>query len=205
MKSRKTIEDVSTWYKTEGWYKQLLFEGYRVIKPYLTGKTLLEIGPADGVMTKLLHRHFTAMTLLEPAHIYVQYLQKQFPDAKVVETTVEDFHPKTTYDTIVMAHVLEHIEDFDRALRKLRPAMHKKSRLIIIVPNAHAPQRRISVALGIIPKLDALNRRDKRLDHKRVYTLDLLKQHITRAGFHIQQSGNILFGMDIYCIVTGET
>jgi len=192
MTQQHIINKVSSWYKTAGFYKRLVGFGFQTIQPYLTGKSLLEIGPADGAMTRLFAPPFTKLTLIEPSKNYVKLLHKQFPQADIHQTFIEHFKTEKIFDTIVMAHVLEHVGQPVSVLKRLRTMMHKKSRLILIVPNADSLHRNLGVSMGLLSKTTALNDYDKKLGHKRVYTRSLLQKHIAAAGFKIQSRGGIM-------------
>ena len=191
MNTHTDINTVSSWYKTAGFYKTLVSLGFETILPFFRGKTLLEIGPADGAMTELLVKHFSRITLLEPSMRYTTMLKSRFPHAVITQGFIESFIPKETYDTIVMAHVLEHVSNPMSALGNLKKAMNKSSRLIIIVPNADSLHRYLGVAMELLPKRTALNAYDKKLGHKRVYTKTLLTEHIHKSGLKIIHTGGI--------------
>lgn len=192
MNKHADVNTVSSWYKTGGFYKTLVNLGFETIQPFFRGQSLLEIGPADGAMTEFLVKHFSRVVLLEPSKRYVNILKSRFPHAVVMQQFVESFVPTATYDTIIMAHVLEHIENPVSALVNLKKAMHQSSRLIIIVPNADSVHRHLGVAMGLLPQRTALNAYDKQLGHKRVYTRALLTKHIHDSGLEITHSGGIL-------------
>jgi len=192
MKKQQIIERVSSWYTTSGFYKQLVNFGFQTIQPFLKGKTVLEIGPADGAMTKLLTRRFSHISLIEPSHKYATMLQKAFPKATIYQSFVENFHPPQTYDTIVMAHVLEHVPRPVQALKHLKKAMRKSSRLIIVVPNANSIHRHVGVAMHLLNDVHDLNAYDKKLGHQRIYDSVLLRSHIKRAGLSIVAQGGIM-------------
>jgi 2-polyprenyl-3-methyl-5-hydroxy-6-metoxy-1,4-benzoquinol methylase len=192
MKKQQTVDRVSSWYTTAGFYKQLVQFGFRTIQPFLNGKTVLEIGPADGAMTTLLSDHFPDISLVEPSGKYAIMLHKKFPEAVIHQSLVENFHPPGTYDTIIMAHVLEHITDPVLALKHLKKAMQKSSRLIIIVPNADSIHRHVGVAMHLLRNIHDLNAYDKKLGHQRVYDRAQLHSHIKRAGLSIVSEGGIM-------------
>jgi 2-polyprenyl-3-methyl-5-hydroxy-6-metoxy-1,4-benzoquinol methylase len=192
MKKQSAIETVSSWYKTEGFYKDLVSFGFETIKPFLKGKTLLEIGPADGAMTKLLAPRFSHISLIEPSEKYAKLLRKEFPGATIHRTFLEQFSPTQTYDTIIMAHVLEHVDQPVTALKKLTISMNASSRLIIIVPNAQSLHRHLGVAMGLLKTVYSLNAYDKKLGHKRVYDHTQLHNDIHSAGLRCIRDGGIM-------------
>lgn len=192
MKTTNTIEQVSSWYTTDGFYAQLVRLGHKTIQPYFYGTSLLEIGPADGAMTQLLTADFSRVTLLEPSQKYAKQLRAQFPDATIIQNTAEHVDTTVTYDTIILAHVLEHISKPVSTLKRIRKLMKPKSKLIIIVPNANSIHRFVGVGMGLIAKRTHLTPYDHKLGHKRVYTPELLTKHIQQANLRVVASGGIL-------------
>ena len=57
------------------------------------------------------------------------------PNVKFIKVSVEDFNPKTKFDTIIMLHVLEHLENPIGVLKKLYDILNKGGKIIIAVPN----------------------------------------------------------------------
>lgn len=72
---------------------------------------LLELGPAEGVMTELLAPHFDRMTLVDGSEQFCKSLQGRFPKATVVHSLFEEFSTAESFDTIVLGHVLEHVDN----------------------------------------------------------------------------------------------
>jgi 2-polyprenyl-3-methyl-5-hydroxy-6-metoxy-1,4-benzoquinol methylase len=192
MKRQHVIDKVSSWYKTAGFYQRLVGLDIRTIQPYLTGRSLLEIGPADGAMTQFLTRKFSELTLVEPSKTYAALLRKKFPAADIRQTVIEHFTTEKIFDTIIMAHVLEHVGQPVSILKRVKKLMQRTSQLILIVPNANSLHRHLGVAMGLIPRITALNAYDTKLGHRRVYTRKLLQKHIREAGLKVKSYGGIM-------------
>src|SRR5580692_176578 len=90
----------------------------QVFAPFLQGRRCLEMGPAEGVMTPHLARAFPDLTLLEGAGAFCVSLRQRFPKATVVRSLFEEFAPTQPFDTIVLGHVLEHVDDPVEILRR---------------------------------------------------------------------------------------
>ena len=62
----------------------------------------------------------------------------------------EEFDPVRTFDTIVMEHVLEHVDDPKLVLEKAKKWAHKNSIFIIGVPNSESLHRLAAVKMGLL-------------------------------------------------------
>ena len=69
-------------------------------------------------MTAHLARAFPDLTLVEGAEAFCADLRQRFPAVTVVRSLFEDFVPAELYDTIILGHVLEHVENPVDLLRK---------------------------------------------------------------------------------------
>ena len=178
------LADVSAWYRTEGFYKRLVGYCYRSMKPFFRGESCLELGCADGAMTRLLLRDFKAVTAVDGSQTYVNEVRKRIrsPKLTVERALFERYRPARTFDTIVMAHVLEHVADPVALLRRSKSWLSKGGCIIVDVPNAHSIHRRVGVKMGLLEAPHSLNNLDKRLGHRRVYYADTLLTHAKRAG-----------------------
>ena len=84
---------------------------FKVAERYLVGDNLLEMGPAEGVMTELLATTGKRMTLVEGSSLFCEDLRKRFPRANVVLALFEEYQPSELFDNIILGHVLEHVQD----------------------------------------------------------------------------------------------
>src|SRR5437868_1722361 len=110
-KERRSLKDVAGWYKNTNWgfYTRLVWYSYLSIKPYFKGGKCLEMGPADGEMTQFLASDFKSLHVVDAADKYVKSAEKLAPNIKGFTSLFEEFEPKERYDTIILAHVLEHV------------------------------------------------------------------------------------------------
>jgi len=103
----------------------------------------------------------------------------------------EEFSPNRKYDTIIMEHVLEHIEYPIKILKSVKKWLTAEGVLIIGVPNAKSFHRLAAVQMGLLSSEYALNDRDKQLGHYRVYDFNLLIHDIEKAGFTVIHQGGV--------------
>jgi hypothetical protein len=89
----------------------------------------------------------------------------------------------------VLAHLLEHVADPLAILRRIRPWLTARGRLICLVPNALSLHRQLGVQLGTLKRPTDLSALDKKVAHRRVYTPETLKQTVGRAGYTVVHFG----------------
>jgi len=101
-----------------------------LIMENLKGKIVLEIAVGRGYMAKKIHEAGHNVTAGDI--IINDELKSNNPDIKFVETNIENmpFEDKE-FDSVVCTHTLEHVLDFQAAVRELRRV---GKRLIICVP-----------------------------------------------------------------------
>lgn len=186
------IEKLSHWYgNTElDFDRELISYRYKSIRRYFKGDSCLEIGPAQGIMTQLLVKDFKKITLAEAS----ANLLRQIPDYKNVtkiHSTIEDFDNEDLFDTIILDHVLEHIEHPVKALKRISKSLKKNGVFIIGVPNAKSLHRMLGVKMGKLKSVYTLNERDKELGHYRVYDIDTLNSHVIKAGMKVKANDGV--------------
>jgi 2-polyprenyl-3-methyl-5-hydroxy-6-metoxy-1,4-benzoquinol methylase len=183
-----------------GWYQsgQLDFDRrmieykYRVFKTWLRGPKGLELGPADGTMTRHLIGDFQELTVVDGS----QQLLATIPAASnlvKVHALFEEYNPSSKFDTILMGHILEHIENPVSLLERARNWLAPKGCLIASVPNGHSIHRLAGVKMGFLAHPCELNERDHALGHRRVYTPAAFHEEFRRANLTVVTSGGIFF------------
>lgn len=194
---KERLEKIASYYRTGGLYKKLVGYGFRTILPHFKPGDALEVGAADGAMTKLAHRYFKNYHIVEGSKTFCDMLRKMFPFAVVFEELIEDLDPIKTYDNIILAHVLEHVEDPVYVLRHLMKFAKAGTVLFIIVPNANSIHRLAAVEMGILKHPQELAARDYEVGHRRVYTKDDLISDINESAddksyWHVREEKGIL-------------
>jgi glycosyltransferase involved in cell wall biosynthesis len=110
------------------------------IGPYM-GDRILEVGSGIGNVSRFLpKRERLTVSDLDPK--YLTILQDTFGDNSIVDVTHLDVTSDADvqalgegeYDTIVFLNVLEHIDDDEGAIRRLRKLLAPGGRMIILVP-----------------------------------------------------------------------
>jgi 2-polyprenyl-3-methyl-5-hydroxy-6-metoxy-1,4-benzoquinol methylase len=168
----------------------LVNEGFKQFKPHFVGESCLELGPATGYMTEMLVDCFKQVTVVEGS---VELFNKipDFDNITKHNCLFENFETTEKFDTIILNHVLEHIEFPDLLLNDIYSWLAEDGICIIGVPNAKSFHRLAAVKMGLLNTEYDLNQRDVELGHYRVYDLDLLKNQVNNAGFKILEEGGI--------------
>ena len=163
---------------------------FKVAERYLVGDNLLEMGPAEGVMTELLATTGKRMTLVEGSSLFCEDLRKRFPRANVVLALFEEYQPSELFDNIILGHVLEHVQDpvdiLSRAKQWLKAGT---GRLFAAVPNARSLHRQAAVIMVMLPQEDALNEMDIHHGHRRVFNPETYRNAFYQAGLQIEIFG----------------
>lgn len=159
---------------------------FSTLLPYLRGKSCLELGSAEGVMTRLLAPNFDSLTVVEGAPQLAAAIPA-LPNTDVVCCLFEDFSPSQTFDSIVLEHVLEHVNDPVDLLLKAQEWLSPGGRMLIGVPNAESLHRLAAVKMGLLASPTTLNARDLAVGHRRVYSLSTLRADLDQAGLKIEQ------------------
>jgi 2-polyprenyl-3-methyl-5-hydroxy-6-metoxy-1,4-benzoquinol methylase len=156
-----------------------------VFARFWKGTRCLELGPAEGVMTRALAQAFPDLTLVEGAEAFCASLRNRFPRAIVVRSLFEDFAPAAVFDTIVLGHVLEHVEDPVEILRRAGNWLAPDGVVCCAVPNARSLHRQVAVILGMLESEHSLNPTDLHHGHRRVYHPERFRADFLAAGLRI--------------------
>lgn len=82
-----------------------------IFRRFMRAGSVLELGPAEGVMTDVLYPYFGDYTVVDGADFFVDAIKKRYPAIKGHAALFEEFRPSRSYDNIILGHVLEHVEN----------------------------------------------------------------------------------------------
>jgi 2-polyprenyl-3-methyl-5-hydroxy-6-metoxy-1,4-benzoquinol methylase len=170
--------------------ERLVENGFNTFKTFFKGSSCLELGPATGYMTKYLANEFEKLTVVEGSKTLIEQIPN-FQNLIKVHSLFEEYEPTELYDTIIMNHVLEHIENPIELLKRIYGWLSNDGIFIVGVPNAKSFHRLAAVEMGLLNTEFELNKRDVELGHYRVYDIDSLKNHVLSANFKIIKEGGI--------------
>jgi len=164
---------------------------YTIFKRYLADVVdVLEIGPAEGIMTELLVSDGFKVTCVEGSEFFCKALKERFPDLEVHNVLLENFNPAKKYGAIILGHVLEHVDDPVKILKMARNWIHPKSgKILAAVPNAKSLHRQAAVAMGLILSEYTMSEKDVHHGHRRIYDHESFARDFINAGFKIEKMG----------------
>lgn len=190
----KRVESLSDWYLKEqlDFDKRLIRFRYETIKPKLVGKRGLELGPAEGEMTQFLIHDFEQLTIVEGS----SELLAQIPEREnlvKIHSLFEEFRPEQPFDSIILEHVLEHVDDPVGLLARVKNWLAPEGKLFLGVPNGNSIHRLVAVKMGLLDNPCKLNSRDHALGHRRVYTPQTFRVDIEKSGLNVLEMGGVYF------------
>lgn len=102
-------------------------------------KKLLDVGAGNGDLTRHIIDSFQRVVLLEPAEVLYKQLQTRFPQAQIVNATLEDFSLTENFDFILASHVFIYISHIDQAITKLFSNLNQEGKIVIIMLDNESP------------------------------------------------------------------
>ncbi|HEY3117907.1 MAG TPA: glycosyltransferase [Chloroflexota bacterium] len=158
---------------------------WRLLEPHI-GQRVLEIGAgASGITRFLAGREYLLAAQSHPT--YLRNLQERYRSWDGIEIAELDPAqnewrglPEAGFDTVVAAHVLEHLEDDTALLRNAYNTLQPGGRAILVVPGAPGAYGTIDEAMG----------------RRRRYRRQDLTDRLTSAGFELVSCQSFdLFGL----------
>jgi 2-polyprenyl-3-methyl-5-hydroxy-6-metoxy-1,4-benzoquinol methylase len=162
---------------------------FKVLSRHLKGPSVLELGPAEGLMTDLLITTGSNITVVEGSQIFCESLKRRFHQIQIVHSLFETFQPTARFDTIILGHVLEHVIDPVGLLKQAKGWLNPGGRIFCAVPNANSIHRQAAVIMGLLKSEVSLNESDLQHGHRRVFSPQELKSTFIEAGLLIQLFG----------------
>jgi 2-polyprenyl-3-methyl-5-hydroxy-6-metoxy-1,4-benzoquinol methylase len=181
--------------KVAGWYQPsanrmesyLINRRIQVMLPFVEGPRVLELGCSEGIMTKFLAQKFSRLTVIDGSKKYIDNVRASIKNetVKFSVSLFEKFDTQERFDDIIMANILEHVEDPVLILKKAGEWLDGGGRIHIMVPNARSLHRRLGQKMGIIEDVASPSENDKKIGHRRVYTQETLESDIKKSGLAV--------------------
>jgi 2-polyprenyl-3-methyl-5-hydroxy-6-metoxy-1,4-benzoquinol methylase len=152
------------------------------------GGSLLEMGVGHGFCSLRLAGHFKRHIIIEGSGQIIEKFRTEacgIEHIEIIQTFFEDFTSEEKFDVILMGFVLEHVEDPNFIVDKFRSFLKPNGSIFITVPNAHALNKRLGYEAGMITDLDTLSEADLALGHKRLFTVDSIRDLAEKNGCRI--------------------
>ncbi len=163
--------------------------------PFWKAGNLLELGSFKGDFTRRLLPFFNDITCVEASDEAVEIAKKEFGDkVKFYNSLFETVDLPTKYDSIVLTHVLEHIDDPVALMRRINNEwLSDTGRFFLVCPNANAPSRQIAVKMGLISHNAAVTPAEVEHGHRITYSLDTLERDAKASGLRVVHRSGIFF------------
>ena len=167
----------------------------RSFEPFFQKGSLLELGSFKGDFTLRLLPYFNDVTCVEASDAAIKEARSRLGDKVMfVNAVFEKVVLPRRYDNIVLTHVLEHLDDPLRVLRRINEEwLSPGGRVFLVCPNANAPSRQIAVKMGLITHNAAVTPAEAEHGHRRTYSLDTLERDATAAGLKVLHRSGVFF------------
>ncbi len=163
--------------------------------PFFREGNFLELGSFKGAFTKRFISHFNDITCVEASDEAIQIAKAELGNKiTYINSLFETVMLPKKYDNIVLTHVLEHIDDPVKVLKRINDEwLSDTGRFFLVCPNANAPSRQIAVKMGLISHNAAVTPAEKEHGHRITYSLDTLERDAKAAGLKVVHRSGIFF------------
>lgn len=165
-------------------------------EPFFKKGSLLELGSFKGDFTRRVLPYFEEITCVEASELAILVAKQKLSKHKVqfINSIFEKAILPKQYDNIVLTHVLEHLDDPVRVLKRVNDEwLAEGGRFFLVCPNANAPSRQIAVKMGLITHNAAVTPAEAEHGHRCTYTLDTLERDAVSAGLKVVYRSGIFF------------
>jgi len=183
-----------------GWSKvsrRLMDERFSIIQKHSVGDTALEIGFADGNLTENLVKFFKNVVAIDGSKFYCNRVKEiiKSKNLEVVETIYEDYKGKDKFHTIVLSHIIEHVENPGHLLEWSKERLKRDGVIIIITNSTGSLHRHMGTKLGILKSPEDFTEYDKKLGHKILFNYQSLNGLLISKGLNIKAKGGFYLKM----------
>lgn len=167
----------------------------RSFEPFFKSGSLLELGSYQGQFTRHFLDRFDDITCVEASGEAIAEARRKLGDrVQFVHSMFETVSLPRRYDNIVLTHVLEHLDDPVRVLKRVNDEwLAAGGRFFLVCPNANAPSRQIAVKMGLISHNAAVTPTEAEHGHRCTYSLDTLERDAVAAGLTVVYRSGIFF------------
>ncbi|CAM3979877.1 class I SAM-dependent methyltransferase [Rahnella bruchi] len=167
----------------------------RSFEPFFIKGSLLELGSFKGDFTQRFMHHFDDVTCVEASSVAIAQAREKLGDkVHYINALFEEATLPKRYNNIVLTHVLEHIDEPVKLLKRINDEwLEEGGRFFLVCPNANAPSRQIAVKMGLISHNSAVTEAEAAHGHRCTYSLDTLEREATAAGLNVVHRSGIFF------------
>lgn len=161
--------------------------------PAAGGESALEIGCGAGLWTTVLCQKYPQVDVVDASPLLLNHVKGLCAHSPATldchEAMIEAFRPPEgkKWFHIYLTFLIEHLVDPISVLKMIKPWLLPDGAIFVAVPNANSFHRELAVRMGMLQSVHELSDNDKRLGHRRVYTMDLLTDHVVKAGYVVQE------------------
>lgn len=184
----KRLEQISDFYAKGDYMDNLLVDREVILIQKLMRSKLnaLEVGCAGGYSTAKLFPCFNDFEVVEPSRKNMEMMLKRVGQKITCHNVLlEDFHTDRQFDNIIYLNVIEHVEHPVEDLSRLGRLLSDEGLIYITAPNCMSRNRRAGYEMGILPSYDQMAPKDYELGHRRLYTVEMMADHIRQAGLDL--------------------
>lgn len=148
----------------------------RAIEKFAPKGRILDVGCGRGILPAIMRERGWEVDALEFSETAAQYARDELRLPVFVGNILQSPYADSSFDTVVLWHVLEHLPDPAAAIRKVRQILRPGGLLVIAVPNFESLQARFA------------GRHWFHLDvprHYHHFSLTVLRRLLTSNGFSI--------------------
>lgn len=172
-----------------GLNRNTIHHSFEIMKRFIRPGPILELGPAEGHMTDLLVGLGQPLTCVDGGKLFCDSIAARYPEVETVHSLFEEYVPPISFESIILGHVLEHVEDPVAILSLASRWLTPTGRIMAAVPNARSLHRQAAVLMGLLSFEEELNEADHHHGHRRVYTPETFRRDFTQAGLDIEVFG----------------
>jgi 2-polyprenyl-3-methyl-5-hydroxy-6-metoxy-1,4-benzoquinol methylase len=197
---KERVEELGkNWSYNQGFHSKMIALIDRSLRAFYTGGSCLVLGPSEGgEQERTLLEKYDSVVFVDGSSRVLQELEKMFPGQRYIHSLFEDITFSESFDTIVMMHILEHVETPIDILKKYSQYLKEDGQIIISVPNAFSFHRMLGVKMGLLEEEHELHQGDYDAGHRRVYDMSSLRDDVETAGLSIVEDGGIFFKLFSY-------
>ncbi len=167
----------------------------RTFEVFFNEGSMLELGSYKGNLTKRLLPYSNDISCVEASEVAINEAKENLgSNIKYFHTLFEEANLPKKYDNVILTHVLEHLDDPVKVLKRINDEwLSDKGRFFLVCPNANAPSRQIAVKMGLISHNSAVTPAEAEHGHRITYSLDTLERDAVAAGLKVVHRSGIFF------------
>jgi len=158
---------------------------YEIFKRFFVSGSILELGPAEGLMTDKIVTLGRCVTCVDGSKLFCDSIKSRHPSIEVINSLFEDFNPSDNYDNIVLGHVEDPVAILDLVKTWLKP----NGIVLAAVPNSRSLHRQAATIMGMLESENSLNSLDLHHGHRRVFNPEDFRKIFRDASLKINYFG----------------